>query len=510
MSNTFHILALCGFGDILSHITRLPAVKEAWPGYEVKFWLGGFGKSPQFSKEQLEREGYEASIIKNFTFHNQLPQMREFISNNVLKPEDKFEDWSFCEEIFSNIEPVFMHHEMKLPYEYADTVEDTFLKSRDMSKVVVVHPLTKSGNAEGFEHDMKAGRFWDRDKWKEVCEKLIVDGYIPTFTGYGDEDWGLFEELGADVCGDMRIPVNETVHVLKKCAGCIACNSWDWEISARAGIPTVAFYTKNHFFLPIHLPQGPREFWDNCYVETDNRASVDDIYAKFKYMMDNKKRPDVDYSVCMVTMDDEDVVKRTMDNVEPYVNNDFVVIDGGSEDKTVDIVKSSNCNVKYAFKQWIDDFAQQKNTALADAACEWRVWIDADETYEHIFWNQLPWYIWDAERNGVDCIYVPRINTLTGLTDEELQRYVQEQGWQLSGLKWINYPDPQQRVFKSNCKFVGRSHERIVGAKSERMLVGQHILHPKTKNRQQRGLTRERNLYEKEAMVVYNRIMEGE
>ena len=98
---TFHILQLAGFGDTLSAITRLPAVKEKYPNYKIKFSLGGFGKSPWFSKQQLEREGYEAALIKNLTFHNQLPQMRDFIMTKFVKEDDRFEDWSFCDEIFS-------------------------------------------------------------------------------------------------------------------------------------------------------------------------------------------------------------------------------------------------------------------------------------------------------------------------------------------------------------------------------------------------------------------------
>ena len=110
--NTFHILQLAGYGDTLSAITRLPAVKEKYPDYKIKFWLGGYGKSPMFSKEQLEREGYEAALIKNLTFHNQLPQMRDFLLTNVVKPADIFEDWSFCEEIFDNRIPDFHKYKM--------------------------------------------------------------------------------------------------------------------------------------------------------------------------------------------------------------------------------------------------------------------------------------------------------------------------------------------------------------------------------------------------------------
>ena len=92
---TFHILQLAGFGDTLSAITRLPAVKEKYPNYKIKFWLGGFGKSPLFSKQQLEREGYEAALIKNLTFHNQLPQMRDFIMTKFVKDGDRIKTVAF-------------------------------------------------------------------------------------------------------------------------------------------------------------------------------------------------------------------------------------------------------------------------------------------------------------------------------------------------------------------------------------------------------------------------------
>ena len=93
MSNKKHklvILQLAGFGDTLSLITRMPALLRAHPDHEPIFYLGGFGKSPQFSKEQLEREGYEAKLIKNLTFHNQLPQMQDFLKTKVCKEGDIF------------------------------------------------------------------------------------------------------------------------------------------------------------------------------------------------------------------------------------------------------------------------------------------------------------------------------------------------------------------------------------------------------------------------------------
>ena len=49
------ILQLAGLGDSLSLITRIPAMLEQHPNHEPIFYLGGFGKSPVFSKEALDR-----------------------------------------------------------------------------------------------------------------------------------------------------------------------------------------------------------------------------------------------------------------------------------------------------------------------------------------------------------------------------------------------------------------------------------------------------------------------
>ena len=89
--------------------------------------------------------------------------------------------------------------------------------------------------------------------------------------------------------------------------------------------------------------------------------------------------------------------------------------------------------------------------------------IDADEEYEHILWNQLPWYIETAIQNSVDCISIPRINIVDDLTQEMVDR----QAWVISHFNWINYPDYQQRIFKSHCKFAGRTHERIINVNKD-------------------------------------------
>ena len=532
---TFHILQLAGYGDTLSAITRLPALKEKYPDHKIKFWLGGFGKSPQFSKEQLEREGYDAALIKNLTFHNQLAAMRDFLKNKVVKPGDEFEDWSFCEEIFDNRKPNFAPYDMQFPFEYK-TGEPTEEAKEIVNQIkekngVAIHPLTKDGNAEGFESDVNNGRFWKKEFWEEICELLSEKGLTPTFVGINDEDWGLKEycdKRRIEYIDAMGIDVENTIHILKNVSGCIACNSWDWEITSRLNIPTIVFYTKNHFFIQNHTPQINHPFWDTCYIETNcvqtEKATIpagesslagrimkgqeepSEIFDKFLYLYENNKRPKQNYSVCMITYNDEECVRDTMENVTPYVTDDFVITDGGSTDKTISIIEEYDIwATNLIHRKWADNFEIQKNNSLEAANQEWRIWIDADETYEPIFWNQLCWYIRDADNRDVDCINVPRINTVDGIT----QDFADKQSWNLSYFNWVNYPDYQQRVFKSHCKFAGRTHERIVNVKKDAAIVGVHCLHPKTLERQKVGIQREKDQYRLEAETVKKNINLG-
>ena len=116
----FFIHALCGIGDITSHLARLPSVEKIYPKHKIVFLLGGYGKSPKLSKEMIERQGYAATTIKNYVYHNQHQKMEDFINKTYVKTErsDVYEDWSFCKEIFQNDDPPFYKYPLVFPYEY--------------------------------------------------------------------------------------------------------------------------------------------------------------------------------------------------------------------------------------------------------------------------------------------------------------------------------------------------------------------------------------------------------
>ena len=47
--------------------------------------------------------------------------------------------------------------------------------------------------------------------------------------------------------------------------------------------------------------------------------------------------------------------------------------------------------------------------------------------------------------DNVDLIWVPRINTVDGLT----QKHIVEWNWRVNDKGWINFPDPQARIFRN-------------------------------------------------------------
>jgi hypothetical protein len=86
----------------------------------------------------------------------------------------------------------------------------------------------------------------------------------------------------------------------------------------------------------------------------------------------------------------------------------------------------------------------------------------------------------------VDVYLVPRINTVSGLTEEHIQKWK----WKVEGDR-INFPDYQWRIYKNipTIKWINKVHERLDGFKTYSTLPPQDefcLLHPKTIERQEK------------------------
>ena len=107
------------------------------------------------------------------------------------------------------------------------------------------------------------------------------------------------------------------------------------------------------------------------------------------------------------------------------------------------------------------DFSKLKNYTKSNCSGDYIFHLDADEYPHEILIEQLPTIL---EVNDVDLIWIPRVNTVDGLTDEWANKW----GWRVTENGWVNYPDYQSRVFRNvdEIFWQNKVHERIVGAKT--------------------------------------------
>lgn len=81
-------------------------------------------------------------------------------------------------------------------------------------------------------------------------------------------------------------------------------------------------------------------------------------------------------SLCMIVKNEEEVLPRCLDSVKELVD-EIVIVDTGSEDKSIEIARTYTENV-YPFV-WCDDFSAARNFAFSKATGDYLLWLDADD-----------------------------------------------------------------------------------------------------------------------------------
>ena len=169
---------------------------------------------------------------------------------------------------------------------------------------------------------------------------------------------------------------------------------------------------------------------------------------------------------------------------------DEIVIVQDGDDKEVGKVISKWMNETLDWKgiYWhtrkLDgNFSDQKNYVIEQCTGDYIFHIDADEYPHETLLAQLKQIL---EINDVDLLWIPRVNTVEGFTDEDVQKW----GWRISEQGWVNYPDYQARVFRNrdDIKWTRPLHEYITGCDTYSHLPPHEALslyHPKTKEKQE-------------------------
>jgi hypothetical protein len=103
-------------------------------------------------------------------------------------------------------------------------------------------------------------------------------------------------------------------------------------------------------------------------------------------------------------------------------------------------------------------FANLKNKLTEYCNGDFIFQIDADEYPSEPLMDNLHAIL---EENDVDVILVPRVNTVEGLTQDHIQKW----GWRVDEKGWVNFPDPQWRIYRNSesIRWENKVHEKLVG-----------------------------------------------
>ena len=170
-----------------------------------------------------------------------------------------------------------------------------------------------------------------------------------------------------------------------------------------------------------------------------------------------------------------------------HMDDEIVILDDYSDnEKTKQILDFyvSTYDIVYEQRNLLGDFASQKNYLKNMGSGDYSFNLDADEMISLWLIKNIHEII--ASNEGIDLIYLPRINTVEGLT----QQHAQAWRWQVNEEGWVNFPDWQGRVFRNrpNIRWQYKVHEMITGYQTYATLPQDKpfcILHPKTIEKQE-------------------------
>ena len=172
--------------------------------------------------------------------------------------------------------------------------------------------------------------------------------------------------------------------------------------------------------------------------------------------------------------------KRMQDNI-------VVLYDEANGDPEIEVfLRTHSINGEFAWHKdkFNNHFADWKNKLSSLCTGDYIFQIDADELPHEFLIENLPVVI---ENNDFDICLVPRVNKVSGITAEHIQKW----GWQVNEKGWINWPDKQWRLYRnsSHIKWENKVHERLVGFKTYTSLPEAEemaLYHIKTISRQEK------------------------
>ena len=179
----------------------------------------------------------------------------------------------------------------------------------------------------------------------------------------------------------------------------------------------------------------------------------------------------IDFLSTKINKEDEIVIQYDSENVTPEV----------LEYLNIQKIVHNHIIVGFPLNK---DFASFKNNLKDHCSKDYIFQIDADEIPHEVLIEYLPQLLND---NPVDIIFVSRINTVDGLTQQHIDMWK----WKVDDRGWVNFPDYQTRIYKNTNEitWMNKVHERITGYDTFSNFPAEEIwclYHPKKIDRQEK------------------------
>ncbi len=136
-------------------------------------------------------------------------------------------------------------------------------------------------------------------------------------------------------------------------------------------------------------------------------------------------------SVCLATFNEEENLHHALDSVIDWAD-EIIVVDGGSDDATVELLKGYGKKVKIISTDNPAMFHINKQKAIEQAKCDWILQLDADEAVSHELRSEID-MIREDGATAADAYWIPRKNWFLG-------RFLTKGG---------QYPDHTIRLYKN-------------------------------------------------------------
>ena len=191
-------------------------------------------------------------------------------------------------------------------------------------------------------------------------------------------------------------------------------------------------------------------------------------------------------TVCNEFVEIQRLVNFLIEHKHPKDEIVILYDESNGDDEIENYLRSHSVNGEFNWHKgkFEGHFADWKNKLASFCTGDYIFQIDADEIISPYTIDNIGMVL---QYNSVDVLKVPRINTVTGLTQEHINKW----RWGVNKEGWVNFPDFQWRIYKNNgeIKWINKVHEVLDGYRTMSYLPTEEpwcLQHPKTIEKQEK------------------------